>query len=170
MTQPALHRLAVPVAVALAVLALVGGISYLAGRGGDTVTGPGASQPGEPGGGADGSAGSGPLSPGPGGEPAPQTPATDRPLSRFTEVSPGADGRSLTVTFWGGVKECFDYTVTARESEQDVALRLVERSRHDGPCIELAQEHSRQVRLAAPLAAREVVDAETGTALLAPSP
>lgn len=160
MTRSALHRVALPLAVAGAVLALVGAVAYLAGRGGDTVAGPGNQEPPI----------STPLGPGQGVEPKPGTPAQDNPNSRFTAVRPGPDGQTLDVTFWGGVKECFEYTVTAREDAARVRLTLVERSRHSGPCIELAQEHTRAVRLDEPLAAREVVDAQTGTVLLAPSP
>ena len=98
------------------------------------------------------------------GEPMPS------PASRFTTVSAGADGRTLDVTFWGGVETCYVYDVRTAEDAQQVRLRLVERRRAgDRPCIDLAREWNRTVRLGAPLGRRSVVDDETGTVLLGPA-
>jgi hypothetical protein len=75
------------------------------------------------------------------------------------------------VTFWGGVADCYVYTVLAIETADVVELRLQERPRAGAKvCIELAQEHTRTVQLTAALGGREVVDAQTGDTLLAPSP
>ena len=98
------------------------------------------------------------------------TPGPEQPASRFTAVRRGADDRSIDVTFWGGVPECYDYTVQAVEDDQTVSLSVVE-SRDDGAtvCIELAVEVTKTVRLDAPLDLRQVVDAETGEVLLGPA-
>jgi hypothetical protein len=118
------------------------------------------------GGGSTGSTGSvGSASAAPGG------PATDVPAdgSRFSSVTRGADGRSLVVTFYGGVPECYSYTVRAAETGREVRLSVVEeRTAGDKPCIDLAMEISRTVRLDTPLGQRTVVDAETGAAVLDP--
>ena len=122
------------------------------------------------GGGVGGSVGSGgsvggsvgTVTPEPGGQVQP-----DQPASQFTSVTAGADGRSLEVTFWGGVEDCYTYTVSVSETEDAIELTRRERVR-DGAqvCIELAQEYRRTVTLDAPLGSRPVVDAETGETLL----
>lgn len=98
-------------------------------------------------------------------EPGVAPPPADR-MTRFTSVTAAADGRSLAVTFWGGVEDCYGYQVRAEEAADVVELTLQERSRHDGPCIELAQEYTRTVALRAPLGDRPVLDAATGETLL----
>jgi len=132
----------------------------------------------EPGGGSAGSGGSGSSggSVGSGGigggstgigavEPDPGTGAPE-PTSRFTAVTRGADDRSVEVTFWGGVKECFAYSVQVTETDDLVELTLQERRRGDGPCIELAQEYTLVVAFESPLGQRRLVDAQTGQTLL----
>ena len=101
---------------------------------------------------------------------APSTaPSPEAPSSRFTSVLRGDDGRSIDVTFWGGVPECYDYDVRAVENDRAVSISVVERrSAGDKPCIDLAVEVRRTVRLEAPLGHRPVLDAETGEALLGP--
>ena len=102
-------------------------------------------------------------------EPAPAGPSGEQPASRFTSVRRGGDDRSIDVTFWGGVPECYDYDVRAVEDERAVRISVVEhRSAGDKPCIDLAVEVRKTVRLDAPLDLRLVVDAETGEALLGP--
>ena len=127
------------------------------------------------GGGAGGSVGTAEpgVAPG-GGDPGQPPPTAAEPpdagrQSRFTAVERAADDRSLTVRFWGGVEDCYAYTVRAVESDESVELTLSERAKGDGPCIELAQEHTRTVELSAPLGPRVVRDAETGESLLGPS-
>ncbi len=70
------------------------------------------------GGGAGGSSGS-TGSAGTAGSRPPPRPARSSPPSRFTAVRRGADDRSIDVTFWGGVAECYDYTVRAVEERPD---------------------------------------------------
>ena len=157
MTTQLVRRVGVPLAVALAVLAVVLGVSRLAGPAGE--------------GRGDGQSGS---SGGP--RPASSTPTAagtadpDAPMSRFSSVSPGPDGRSLEVRFWGGVDTCYRYRVDADETGEEVALTLREKTTFDGACIDLAKEYARTVPLTEDLGVRKVVDAVTGEVLLAPSP
>lgn len=117
--------------------------------------------------------------PGTGGGSVPGSPGTGTPVdpvdptmptaepptgARFTDAAIADDGRTLLVTFFGGVEECYDYAVTAEESAAVVSLTLVERTvPGDRACIELAQEHRRKVPLEEPLGDRRVVDAESGS-------
>jgi hypothetical protein len=121
--------------------------------------------PGSSGSDGDGRSGQGGMAP-------PSAPATepgpDDPMTRFTRTMAGADGRSVEVTFYGGVDTCYRYAVRADESAQEVALSLREERTSDGPCIDLAQEYRRSVPLDAPLGDRQVVDAATGDVLLSP--
>lgn len=128
-------------------------------RGGSTEGGSGV-------GGSVGSTGTATAEP---GAPPDQAVPPDQPMSRFTAVTRSADDRSVDVTFWGGVDECYEYTVTAAETDTVVTLSLRERNRGAQACIELAQEHTRTVSLDAPLGVRRVVDAETGETLLGPT-
>ncbi|HVD27280.1 MAG TPA: hypothetical protein VNC79_02110, partial [Mycobacteriales bacterium] len=102
--------------------------------------------------GAGGSTGSpGTVSAAPGG------PATDVPAagSRFSSVTRAADDRSLKVTFYGGVPECYSYGVKADETDQQVRLSVLEtRTAGDKPCIDLAMEITKTVPLDAPLGLR----------------
>lgn len=148
MTSQALRRVGVPVAVAVVVLAVVLGVFRLADPPGSA---PGGSVVGSPG------AGGGAPAPGP-----------DEPMSRFTSVAGGADGRSLEVQFWGGVEDCYRYTVGAEQTHKLVTLSLTEKTTFDGACIDLAQQYDRTVRLDGALGTRAVVDATTGEVLLAP--
>ena len=103
---------------------------------------------------------------------APGGPATDVPAegSRFSSVTRGADDRSLKVTFYGGVPECYSYAVKAAETGKQVLLSVVEtRTAGDKPCIDLAMEITKTVPLDAPLGLRQVVDAESGAVVLGPS-
>lgn len=167
MTSDSLRRVGVPIAVALAVLALVLGVVLLVDQGARDGGGSGTGSPGS-GGGEPGSSGSAaPPSLAPGDEP---TVDPDAPMSRFTSVTAGSDSTSVDVTFWGGVEDCYRYTVLARETDETVTLSLREETTFDGACIDLAQEYERSVRLDEPLGIRVVLDAVTGEGLLAPSP
>jgi hypothetical protein len=80
---------------------------------------------------------------------APGGPATDVPAegSRFSSVTRAADDRSLKVTFYGGVPECYSYAVKAAETDKQVRLSVVEtRTAGDKPCIDLAMEITRRCR------------------------
>jgi hypothetical protein len=123
-----------------------------------------AASDGGAGGGTSGSPGSAVPPPPPSTAPSPEQPA-----SRFTSVRRGDDDRSIDVTFWGGVPECYDYHVRAVEDDRAVRISVAEhRSAGDKPCIDLAVEVKKTVRLDEPLGLRLVVDAETGEALLGP--
>lgn len=146
-------KVAVPFAVAALVLAVVLGVLALSDPGDSS----GTVSPG--GGGSD-------AVPGSPGTATPSEPAQDQPMTRFTAVTSGPDDTTLEVSFWGGVEECYRYTVRARESADVVRLTLDEKRTHDGPCIELARQYDRTVPLDTPLGDRRVVDAETGETLL----
>ncbi|MGW4028540.1 hypothetical protein ACWEFL_04330 [Streptomyces sp. NPDC004838] len=86
----------------------------------------------------------------------PAVPDSDRRVQSYT-----ADGRTLTVTFWGGV--CSDYTARANESDGRVRVTITESEPRPGRvCIALAKELTEKVTLEKPLGGREVVDAQTG--------
>ncbi|MEU4932508.1 hypothetical protein AB0G54_39445 [Streptomyces yokosukanensis] len=69
-----------------------------------------------------------------------------------------ADGRELTVSFFGGV--CADYRATAEESAERVTVTVTETPWPDKVCVLIAKEYVKTVRLAAPLHARTVVGAD----------
>lgn len=99
-----------------------------------------------------------------------QTPGTggDTPVSPGGEsrapVSYTADGRELTVTFWGGV--CHDYRATAKDKGEKVAVKVVPTNAEPKqPCIMVAKKQQVTVQLDKPLDGREVVDARTGEEL-----
>lgn len=148
----------------LAVVLAVMGIVRLAdppgeGEGGGAV---GTASGTAPGGGSSGSTGTGSPA-----EPLPSAaPGGDAQQTRFTAVAVGADGDALDVSFWGGVDTCYRYAVRADESERGVALSLSEDRTTDGPCIDLAQQYDRTVRLDKPLGDRRVIDAATGEVVL----
>ncbi|MET9362821.1 hypothetical protein ABZX93_18145 [Streptomyces sp. NPDC006632] len=75
------------------------------------------------------------------------------------------DGRTLTVTFWGGV--CSTYTATADESGDGVRVKVTGQARQDPKkmCIALAKQQTVQVELHESLGARTVIDADTGKEL-----
>ncbi|MFF8843750.1 hypothetical protein ACF08N_13685 [Streptomyces sp. NPDC015127] len=79
-------------------------------------------------------------------------------------ISYSAEGRTLKVTFWGGV--CSDYEARATESADQVTVEIVEPNPDpDRVCIAMAKELTESVTLDAPLDGRKVVDASTGKAL-----
>ncbi|MFI2782320.1 hypothetical protein [Streptomyces sp. ALB3] len=76
-------------------------------------------------------------------------------------TSYSADGRTLEVTFWGGV--CSTYTARASEDGSTVRVTVAEAEPEPGKaCVMIAKELSRTVTLDAPLDGRKVVDAESG--------
>ncbi|WP_329036630.1 hypothetical protein OHT61_08925 [Streptomyces sp. NBC_00178] len=96
-----------------------------------------------------------PSSP-PAPEPTKDPGAGDRAITSYT-----ADGRTLEVTFWGGV--CSTYTARATESGSAVRVTVTESRREPGKaCVMIAKELTRKVTLDTPLGERNVVDAESG--------
>jgi hypothetical protein len=174
MSSSVIRRAGIPIAVAVVVLAVILAVVRLAGSPGGTPSGSGAGAGGgatgseEPGSGGTGGATPSVVPPEPGPEPS-AGPNPDEPMSRFVSVEAGPEGTTLAVRFWGGVDTCYEYTVRALERERAVRLRLVERARSKGPCIELAQQYDVTVHLQEPLGGRRVVDAHTGDTLLAPA-
>jgi len=167
MTSESWRRVGVPLAVAIAVLALVLGVIRLVDPPGTGVGGSVVGSPGSGGGGEPGSIGSAAPPSDPGDQP---TTEPDAPMSRFTSVTANAGGTSLDVAFWGGVEDCYRYSVFARETDATVTLSLLEKTTFEGACIDLAQEYERSVDLDEPLGTRIVLDDVTGESLLAPSP
>lgn len=79
-------------------------------------------------------------------------------------LSYSADGRTLEVTFWGGV--CSTYTAHATESGSAVRVTVTESQPKPGKvCIMIAKELTRKVTLDAPLDGRKVLDAASGSAV-----
>lgn len=76
-------------------------------------------------------------------------------------LSYGADGRKLSVTFWGGV--CGTYAASAAEDGESVRVTVTE-SKQEGKkvCVTMAKELTRTVTLDAPLGDRTVIDAASG--------
>jgi hypothetical protein len=175
MTSESIRRIGVPLAVAVLVLAVVAGIGWAARDGGSGTNGatPGSvgSAPAGDGSSGDSGAVSSPLPADPSaGSPVAPAPDPTGPRSQFTAVTAGPDGRSIDLTFWGGVEDCYRYTVRAQETPESVTLLLTQKSTSTGACIDLAQQYDRTVRLDEPLGSRSVVDAKTDEVLLAPSP
>ncbi|MFJ1783892.1 hypothetical protein ACIOML_06190 [Streptomyces anulatus] len=85
------------------------------------------------------------------------TPSGDRKVTSY-----GADGRTLEVTFWGGV--CSTYTASAKESAGQVRISVTEKPQEGKKaCIMIAKE--RTVTLEKPLGDRTVIDAASGGAV-----
>lgn len=78
-----------------------------------------------------------------------------------TVQSYSADGRTLSVTFWGGV--CSTYSASAKEAGDTVRVTVTE-SKPDPEkmCVKSAKELTRTVTLDQPLGDRKVVDAGSG--------
>lgn len=81
-----------------------------------------------------------------------------------TVQSYSADGRTLSVTFWGGV--CSTYKASASEDSDTVRVTVTE-SKPDSKkmCIKVAKKLTRTVTLDQPLGDRKVVDAGSGGAV-----
>ncbi|GHJ38151.1 hypothetical protein [Streptomyces sp. TS71-3] len=74
-------------------------------------------------------------------------------LSSYT-----ANGRSLTVQFWGGV--CTDYTASAAETGDKVTVTVSQHQKDPGKaCVMIAKKIEKTVTLHQPLGDRKVVDA-----------
>ncbi|MFG3138328.1 hypothetical protein ACGFZA_19205 [Streptomyces sp. NPDC048211] len=81
-----------------------------------------------------------------------------------TILSYSTDGRTLSVTFWGGV--CSKYAASASEDGSAVRVSLTESKPEKGKvCIMIAKELTRTVTLDRPLGERHVVDAASGTSV-----
>ncbi|EST34814.1 hypothetical protein N566_18075, partial [Streptomycetaceae bacterium MP113-05] len=92
-----------------------------------------------------------------------------------TPVSPGtpddrelisyrADGRDLTVTFWGGV--CDEYRATAKPVDGEVEVTVeAQKADPDRNCVMIAEKQQVTVRLDKPLDGRAVVEAGSGDPL-----
>ncbi|MET8676464.1 hypothetical protein ABZW18_02375 [Streptomyces sp. NPDC004647] len=75
-----------------------------------------------------------------------------------------ADGRTLTLSFWGGV--CSDYSASADASSGTVKAQVTGEEKEPGKkCIKIAKQFEKKVTLDKPLGDRKVVDASTGTAV-----
>ncbi|QDY76392.1 hypothetical protein [Streptomyces qinzhouensis] len=104
-------------------------------------------------------------------DPAPSTAPTAAPAPATPAVPGGSavdsyrvDGRTLTLTFYGGV--CETYRATAEENGG--AVRVTVKGKWADPakaCIAIAKKQTAKVTLDAPLGDRKVVDASTGTAV-----
>ncbi|WUH93928.1 hypothetical protein OG900_29955 [Streptomyces sp. NBC_00433] len=71
-----------------------------------------------------------------------------------------ADGRSLTLTFWGGI--CETYAASASEQADAVTVRVTGTAKDPGaPCPAMLKAQTTSVTLSSPLGARTVVDATT---------
>ncbi|MFF2325854.1 MULTISPECIES: hypothetical protein [unclassified Streptomyces] len=88
-------------------------------------------------------------------------PSGDTGKSRRQLLSYSADGRTLSVTFWGGA--CSTYAASATEDGQTVRVTVTEsKPAEKKVCIMIAKELTRTVTLDAPLGDRTVVDAASG--------
>ncbi|GGT30981.1 hypothetical protein P6B95_14195 [Streptomyces atratus] len=88
-------------------------------------------------------------------------PPGDTEKSRQQILSYSADGRTLSVTFWGGV--CSKYAASAAEDGKTVRVTVTESQPAEKKvCIMIAEKLTRTVTLDAPLGDRTVVDAASG--------
>nr|WP_240468496.1 hypothetical protein [Streptomyces dangxiongensis] len=71
-----------------------------------------------------------------------------------------ADGRTLNLSFSGGV--CADYRTSARESGDRVTVKVTETPWPDRVCVLIARQYVKTVRLRAPLDGRTVVGTDGG--------
>ncbi|MEV7235202.1 hypothetical protein AB0N06_14825 [Streptomyces sp. NPDC051020] len=95
-------------------------------------------------------------------DPRPDSGTGDASRSMHQLNSYTADGRTLRVTFWGGV--CSTYAASATESANAVRVTITESTPDPQKvCIMIAKELTRTVTLDAPLGDRKVLDAAGGT-------
>ncbi|MEV7301225.1 hypothetical protein [Streptomyces clavifer] len=94
----------------------------------------------------------------------PGTGSDDATAGQRQIVAYSAEGRTLKVTFWGGV--CSTYEARATETGTTVRVAVTASDPEPGkPCILIAEETTRTVTLDAPLGDRKVVDADSGAAV-----
>jgi hypothetical protein len=100
------------------------------------------------------------VTPPPSAAPSPPSTGTATHLQSYT-----ADGRTLTVRFWGGV--CSTYSAAAiSQSGDSVRVRVTSAAKDpERICVMLAKSISARVTLDAPLGARTVYDASDGHAV-----
>ncbi len=87
-------------------------------------------------------------------------PADRRQAHRWDGYTVGADGATLTFTYYAGVEPCsvFD-SIVADEGADSVRVTIYEHSGPDGvACIMIAELKSATVTLAAPLGGRQLID------------
>lgn len=90
-----------------------------------------------------------------------KTPDSGGATKARTVLSYGSDGRTLSVTFWGGV--CSTYTASASEDGGTVRVSVKEtKPAPDKVCVMIAKELTRTVTLDRPLDGRKVVDTASG--------
>ncbi|MFF0481760.1 hypothetical protein [Streptomyces sp. NPDC004435] len=106
-----------------------------------------------------------PATPSPVPTPSVEEPAEGtEPVRRIESFTVRPDGRTLALTFWGGV--CSTYTAHAAEDARQVRVRIDEKPTDpDRVCILVAKEVTVEVALKAPLGDRPVVDAVSDEAL-----
>ncbi|MFI8254620.1 hypothetical protein [Streptomyces filamentosus] len=97
--------------------------------------------------------------------PEPSTPDQGAaPVRRIESYAVGGDGRTLSVTFWGGV--CSTYAARVEEDPRQVRVTIDEKPLDpDRACVLVAKEVTVEVRTAAALGDRPVVDAASGEAV-----
>ncbi len=92
----------------------------------------------------------------------PMEPAEPTKESRFTSVAVSEDGRTVTVTFYGGVPECNTYELLAKEAADAVYLTVAHSTPPNaGACIEIAELREASVSLAEPVGDRRLIDTVT---------
>ncbi|MFB8211395.1 hypothetical protein [Streptomyces sp. NPDC056010] len=96
-------------------------------------------------------------------EPVPgESPDGDGTTKARAVQSYSTDGRTLAVTFWGGV--CSTYTASTREDGDTVRVTVEEKKAEPGKvCVMIAKELTRTVTLERPLDGRKVVDDASGS-------
>ncbi|MFD5025444.1 hypothetical protein [Streptomyces sp. NPDC058373] len=88
------------------------------------------------------------------------TPDEDRKLTEAESYR--ADGRELTVRFWGGV--CEKYTAEAEEKDGSVTVRITGEPQEPGKaCVKIAKQLTAKVTLDKPLGDRKVVSEDGST-------
>ncbi|MFI0819143.1 hypothetical protein ACH4TX_23810 [Streptomyces sp. NPDC021098] len=89
----------------------------------------------------------------------PGTPGRGSKTDDITSYS--ADGKTLTLRFWGGV--CNTYSVSADETAKRITVEIKSKPKRPGQaCILMAKEMTKKVTLDKALDGREVVDKATG--------
>ncbi|MFD6534064.1 hypothetical protein [Streptomyces sp. NPDC060184] len=90
-----------------------------------------------------------------------EAPSASRPARGVTPVSYTEHGRTLEVTFWGGV--CGSYTASAEEDRTEVRVTITEPRPEPGTaCVAVAERVTVAVVLDAPLGGRSVLETASG--------